>query len=787
MKTRITKLFCICLAATLILCQVASAFTVSGDSTAAVTPTSYSDDFNDEKAGENPSHWIEDSVSDHVIDNWRVFDKGGLCYGTEKAKGRVNTWLHVFDNDPTVKMKFMFDDAADNAKIGFITRLAPSTAFLDIGYDLSKKSWYIAAQESEEKGTTYYDQKQKFEISQGEWYTAEIFEKGENVRVMINGTEVLNATGVIRTSYGRIGAFAENASMFIDDVACTFATGDYVLDGIAAAYVMSEKYYAAHLEIERADKNTLVGVNSSGYEFISKDDGITWTDVSDHRIYNLSFGTYPTLLELSDGSMLVFKITSDDVFCQRSVDGMKTWTYQGQIIPPEDQVNDFGVRNAIWHVNSATEVVLKDGTHRIFMPVAFRNYGLLGHGFAGHYTKFYYSDDFGKTWSCSENSTFEALPGYGIETEMTCAETKVIRCANGDLRAYYSRNHLGCMQYYVSHDEGKTWEETVYQIPEMQMPMTSSAVMEDKYEPGTFYMLALLGRCLSLGGMFPRNTLVLYKSTDGMNWEFQTYLERMSGITSYLNPNDDQYQILDPSLWIDEDYVYCTFGRSERAKETTHQEQRPYYMKIKKSALKSRPWDASIIPDMTYPKSIKINDMPPTKFGVGDRFDYTGTIEITDLNGDRRIEKTNKCFVYDQPNMTKLGKQTVKMYYSNDMCMEYEIEIVKNYKLTWNVSAGGKYDNKQKHIMDGGTKTFTLTPDEGNKVAKVLVNGKRVKVKDNTFTIKNATGDCTVDVTFGAVTLFDFWYTYAIIGVIVLAAAVLVFVFRKKIFTKKAQ
>lgn len=751
-----------------------------------ITPTKYTDNFDDEKAGEDPSHWIEDSTSAKLYNNWKVYKKdNNLCYGTENTSGKVTTWLHVFDNDPTYSLKFMVGSAKANAKVGFITRQAPRTCYLDIGYDFAKKQWYAVAQEIEQEGEKYYYADKTSDLATNKWYTVDITEKGGNVSVKLDGTTVLELTDVIRTAYGRVGVFAENASMFIDDVNCTFASGDYALDGIVSHSVIDEERYAGHMEIESAGGNKLVGVNYDTIEYVSYDKGQTWVDTTKDRQYpGLTFGSYPSILELKDGSFIKFKYTGDDLYCEKSTDHMKTWSYCGQVAPPEEQANALGQRNAIWHVNSATEYTLKDGTNRIFMPIGFRNYSADGVSILGHHTKFYYSDDGGKTWTHSITTTETLQPGYDPNGRFTCCELKVIQCSDGTLRVYYPRNYYGCMQYFVSYDEGVTWEG-IYQIPEIQQPMTSYAVMEDKYNPGTYYMLTLLGAADYLGSIFPRNTLSLLKSTDGKNWEFQTYLERMDETWSPTN-GTAIYQILDPSLWIDEDYVYCTFGRSEREYSkfdaNSHQAQRVNYYKLKKSSLVSRPWDSSNIPDMEYPKSIVLKDVPQTKFGLGDLFTAYGTIELTNFYGEKTVEDLKlNCKIYEQPNMFKLGKQTVKLYYSNASMMSYEIEIVPNYTITWDIYGDGTVSPEDTRIMEGATKEFTLTPAKGNKVAAVFVNGEKVSVKKNKFTIKDAKENYEIEVDFAPLSILDYWY-FIVLGVVVLAAAALavILVIRKK-------
>jgi hypothetical protein len=52
------------------------------------------------------------------------------------------------------------------------------------------------------------------------------------------------------------------------------------------------------------------------------------------------------------------------------------------------------------------------------------------------------------------------------------------------------------------------------------------------------------------------------------------------------------------------------------------------------------------------------------------------------------------------------------------------------------------------YVPDGGTAKFTLTPDEGYKVQKVLVNGLETEAADNAFTVADIKGHTVITVVF---------------------------------------
>lgn len=654
----------------------------------SIIATTYADNFEDETVGESPSHWQENYQATTVVDNWKVYEKNASnVYGTNVVSGLTETWLHVFEKNPEFEANFMVESADEDSEIGFITRRSPDTAFVNIGYDFNESKWYIASQESEAGGCDVFWAENTSELTVGTWYTARVEANGKSVALYINDDVAVTSDSVEHTGFGRVGFFTNNASMYVDDVDCTFKNGDIPQDGVLS-YVIEPDTYSNYMEIESTDDGqTLIGVGTT--KKLSTDAGETWTDItSDSDWSGLKTGNYPTLLELHDGTYL--QIVQNENFAVYSSDDMKEWALNENPVVPENEISDSeGRKVAILHVNSATEIEIEDGKYRIFCPVAFRKYNSNGN-ISGHYTKIYYSDDAGVTWSCSNTTTKDILPGYADSDSTTWSESKIIKCSDGSLRMYYSRNNLGCMQYTVSTNKGETWEG-MYQIPELQCAMTSFAIIEDPKTRGTYYMLWINGKADYLGSMLPRVRPCLLKSTDGMNWEFLMNCEYMPEIRSTTN-GEALYQILDPSLYVTEDYVYVTFGRSEREyaanNANSHQAQRCYYLRVEKDKLQSRAWDASTVANMKYPKSIEISTMPQTEFKYDTTFSFAdGVIKITALDGTVRYEKmTKNCAVYNKPNMTASdwltdAKETVEIYYVNGYKLSYDITIKK--RLSW--------------------------------------------------------------------------------------------------------
>ncbi len=758
------------------------------DSSLLVDPTTYTDDFEDETVGKDPSHWVENYTSSNITDNWQVYDKDSKVYGT-RSGGSTQTYLYAFDHNPTITTKLMVEKIAPDGHFGFITRMAPTTAFTFIGFDATQNMWYVKSQSTEAEGVQVTYQDGVFPIEMNKWYDVTLTLKGDTLSLIIDGVEVLSADHVRHTGYGRFGFYTEDASLFVDDYTVVMASGDIPQDGVIS-YVIAEDVQNNMFEIETFDDGqNLLGVGIAS-KYISKNAGLTWTDVTKNETYEqIKTASYTTLLRMSNGKYMQI-LGGNEMEVQIS-DDLLNWTSVSKIVPSEDVYSSSGGLITIIHVNTATEVTLSNGSKRIFVPISYRKYNS-SNSIIGHYTKVYFSDDFGSTWQHSDNTTLEILPGDSITTGYTWAESKVIACADGSLRMYYSRNYLGCMQYTVSYDNGVTWEG-LYQIPEIQLPMTSFAVMEDPTVPGTYYMVCCVGKTNYLGAIYPRTRFVLLKSTDGMNWEFQMNIERMSSYNSVQN-GAPLYQILDPSLLITEDYVYITIGRSEREYSendaNSHQAQRIYYVRVEKDKLQGRAWDASTIADMYYPKTIEFEESPQTLFGLADLFVCDGTIKLTDFLGNETIQSISEsCTVYGEPDMFNLGQSKVHLRYKNGTDLSYDVTIAKYYKLTWDLYGEGTIEPHENRIYENATNTYTITAADGWKISGVFVNDQLTSLENNTLTLSNVTEDTTISVVFEQKTVLDqpwFWVLSAG-GVLMLGGliSVIVILIKKKNANKK--
>lgn len=707
-----------------------------------IEPTYYEDDFEDEAEGTNPSHWIEETNTD----SWRVYKKNdSLVYGTT-SKALTYSWLHTFESDPTVTMDFMVENTGNTGRIEFLTRYTQAVySYAGIGYDFSQSRWYIytARGEDFEPKTLYADT--DYELSPGEWYALEIKEEGANIQVYVNGELVIEEPNAYMTGYGRIGVLSENVNLYIDNLSYTMPHGGNVDDGVIEYIFDDEVYgYISHMEVESVNDGTLIGVNGTSNRFLSSDNGATWTKTSQYEDVRGAGLGYPSILEVSSGVHIL--VYGDTFEVYRSTDQMQTWNKIGQVFPEVVETNQYGSWDNLIHVNSLTKVTLDDGTERIFLPVGVRRYGDSGR-YNGHYTRIFYSDDGGVTWTESANDTRDITPNYtdDINTFFSWCEAKIIKCSDGSLRMYQSRQY-DCIVYTESFDGGITWEE-IHSIPYLQNGQTSFSVAEDPENPGTYYMVCLNTKSESYNSAYPRNRLSLVKFVDGKNWEFITDIERFSSYGNYLS--NELYQIIDPSISIIDGYLYVTMGRSYCGGEG-HGEQSVLLVRLEMDKLpEASEWSDANIADPTRPETLEIETMPQTIFGLGDLFAiYGGELKVTAFNGNVSYMDLNELAMAErEPNMYEKGTYTVSLMNLYAQFVTYDIEVTDNYNITWNFDGNGDVTPYYAKIAKGLERVFTAVPQEGWRVKEVLVNGEAIEVQENQFSIVGSE-DITVDIVF---------------------------------------
>lgn len=646
-----------------------------------ILPTCFSDKFENDVSAK-PEYWLET----HGEDYWSVTEYDGIrAYGTAGVATYTQTYLHVFDCDTTAKYIFTLCPKSTDAKAGFIFRMGPENMNLKFGYDFDTKRWYFSETipNSMDKRIVY--SQDKFKIQEQAWYCAEIILKADNAMLSIDGQIILTVNAICHKGCGRVGFFSQGTAFFVKNVELAFAQGGIPNKGVVEYTLDTDIYTTAMQIIELPDKN-LVGVMRDEGKFISNNSGYDFTSLSDDYEID-TLGGYPNFIRLADGTYLSVNMETYEV---RISEDMQKWKHIGNVFPADEVYDEKKRRRIMFHLNSLKEIEKSDGTTRLLLPNFIRTFRKDKRDemiCCGNYTLVHYSDDGGRNWSVSTNSTRDlAFGGYFEDENSHWGESKIILCKDGKLRMYLSRARFGCMQYTESEDFGETWSG-IYQLPQMQCAVSSFSVAEDPYNPGTFYLVWVNDTGSTYGSLQNRTRISLAMSTDGINWSFVCDLDRNDcRYSDDICSNSPLYQILDPSITVTEKYVLVSFGRSENsfanAQKNTwqnyHHAQKVRVVRLEKALLEAREWDASNIADMNFVSAIEVAKLPRKLcYKQNESIDLSGgEIRIIALNGKAMTKKMQRFSLIDYPDMTTPGKKKITIYDKSGCSCSFEMEVI---------------------------------------------------------------------------------------------------------------
>ena len=523
--------------------------------------------------------------------NWELSQSAeGNCFKSNADAVSAITWLHIFENNPKLQLHVKVREMSQG-RFGVICRYAPETAYVKVGYDFGRQSWFMedtpALYDCQTKIT--YGPKMSFDLEK--MHEIEIQAEESAVRLYVDGDLAVTA-GVKQTGYGKIGLFSEGTEVAVYDFEVQLPSGGEVIPEVYVHTVAGDEF-AASMELEQAPDGTLIGVKKTGV-YVSRDEGLSFCKADSAYSGMDTEGYYQSITRLKNGTYLQV-LLNKGTEVQISND-LQHWETVGKVSPLEEECR---IGRLMYHVSSLAEVTLPDGTNRIFLPLSyytgeFEKKGYLFKRF-GHDTRVYYSDDEGRTWQHSDNSIYDLIEFTDDDSLPEWSESKIVACKDGSIRLYASRTRNKYLCYTESFDYGKSWSG-IYEIPEMKCPLSSFSVCEDPVERGTYYLCWINTTAFCRGAGQPRTRLSLARSTDGKKWNYLGDVER-NNICFPDEPGaayTPLFQIIDPCIFITEKYVYISFGSSVRgakkakwaSNKASHNEQRVKIARLKKEHLK---------------------------------------------------------------------------------------------------------------------------------------------------------------------------------------------------------
>lgn len=567
-----------------------------------IEPTNYQIDFTKCKVGDEPSDW--NCVP--YAKKWSISECADKkCLSSDAHESSSITWLHLFENNPTIRLNLTVKKS-HQGRFGVVFRYAPETAYIKVGFDFEKESWFV-----EDTPALYdcqtnitYSPKQMCDLETD--LQLEICSTDNRIELFVN-KHVVISTEVRQVGYGKIGLFSEKTEVGVYDFYTLLPSGDEVLPEVYICTVPGDEW-ACSMEMEETKGGKIVGVKKTGV-YCSDDEGLSFYKAGTEFDGMETHGYYQSILELQSGKYLQV-LLNKGTEVQISAD-LQNWETIGRVMAIDEQYNENGIFNVLYHVSSLSEISMPNGKQRIFLPIGFQTGeldkpGCLYRKF-GHDTLVYYSDDGGVTWQHSENRIYDLLQFSEEEILPEWCESKIVGCKDGSIRLYASRTRSRYLCYTESMDYGKTWSR-IYEVPEMQCPLASIGVCEDKFEKGTYYMCWVNNAPHCYGGGHPRIRLSLARSRDGKNWSYLCDVERncmrLSDTPEMLYT--PLFQIIDPCIYVNEKYVFISFGSSVRGAksrkwatdQSSHNEQRIKVVRFKKYYLKERPWSGANINDV---------------------------------------------------------------------------------------------------------------------------------------------------------------------------------------------
>lgn len=309
-------------------------------------PGKYTDNFDDETAGKDPSHWIE-----YAYENkWQVKEDGtNKVYAlTGNTESSSRTWLHGFERNLDYSADIRVTDKGYYPALGLTARVNTRESYIRAGYDFELQKWFVKYRKMENL--------EEVAIYAAERDTAVDFSKWVNVRVKIVESQlelykdnilVLTADVSDLVTVGRFGIYAERCDIELDNVVIDQLSGQSeVQDGVLDYYQNGLVSDGMHSFIELPDGRMLM--YAYGRHYVSNDGGKTFEHTTE-----FSHWTTESTVKLHDGNYVTIKKSGEVFTAYHSVDGGKTWKQAG-ILPSEGSHSQ--------PVRHLTEFQLADGT-----------------------------------------------------------------------------------------------------------------------------------------------------------------------------------------------------------------------------------------------------------------------------------------------------------------------------------------------------------------------------------------------------------------------------------------
>jgi len=505
--------------------------------------------------------------------NWK-YESG--AYKTN-ATDFASSYIHVYETNVNYKAKLSYTSENDGT-MGIMARVNSEKAYVKAGYDFAKGVWYIEFR----AGGDHFVMRQaeaKATVTANTVYELELTVISDKASLKVNGKEVIKEADLINhVSPGRLGVYAENASVTVDDIEITLLSGQGTVFANVSHTKFGKELYLEGGSVFVMNDGSWIYQRHTGETYVSTDNGYTWIE---REKWTDSSG-YMNILRLNNGDWLKITRNNTHIISQTSSDDGKTWVDGGNITTRS------------WNGNSTAgagnmnDKIMQTASGRILYS---QNYESAKAAVNGRHVfcEFFWSDDNGKTWTKSDTASWEL---EGNEDQAYFGECKLLECADGTIRVYASWHPYDTIVYADSTDGGKTFGP-MQAMENMYTPQSSMQFVRDVYADNdyTYYMVWCNMPIPSelRNRHTPRSRLSLAKTTDGKNWEYIGDIWRWES-TPMIGETIINH-IVDPFIKVTEDYIICGSGFSDSRHTPTdggasaHQGQRQHIFTIRKDTL----------------------------------------------------------------------------------------------------------------------------------------------------------------------------------------------------------
>lgn len=510
----------------------------------------YRDDFEDETAGELPSHWMEsdeESRWNAAPRHWRVATapnhQGARVLLANEYDGERKALLHTFGSNVQFEADFLVvrHNTDPKARLSFVVRENSNKDRVEINYDFAARQWEVrewtGVVEARSDGKLAHNPSRLLATTAAAlpsgWNHLEIRVVQTNLIARLNGYELLTAIKLEQLGYGRVGFRVRYADVMFDNIEYAGDGEGRVHDGVKEIGGMPHEIYS---DVFKTPTGLLTVKSNQGRWGVlqSADDGESWQ--------------FRANLELAQRHLNQVLVLDDQHVVDISTNEVKpgNWVYDSRLSTDGGETWSSAVRLPRDPVVSYMEPgrLQLTGAGRLFFVIDNKR---------GQGSRLYYSDDEGKHWTAGAAFTPGTHPT--IFRKIKRFEAPHVVSCGGDRVGVFFRTNRDYHYRAVSEDNGISWSDPG-PVFTMRSSLSDAAFAFDPSDASVYavWLYELRGDppgCKSQG-QWPRERMVLTRSTDcGATWSYLMDLDNWEGNDARFNQM--VLRVIDDYLWVSAD------------------------------------------------------------------------------------------------------------------------------------------------------------------------------------------------------------------------------------------